>query len=500
MEVTIDREIQAGTQVPICLRFVMAKKLDNDVDAVSYEEEWLVSRQRVVKAKNAVWFFVPKLRKELAYWTTQLSNLKTLKARDFGSGDWDVIALKDLFRNPKTIRFLNDCAQASATEIKLAFTKDSIRDVFVDVNTQEFVVKLQGVIAPTEDEIPARLKLYNVVFGFLRAFRFLSNGGELVHSLNTSTDIIAKGLFLTTRDRLYEILDAGKVPFRVALLEPIAYVYKGEDEEDYDGGSEQLSNDLLLKLEYDRALVGYNLVSAVSRQSGADRNRILGDGNTVLLTTLDRDDGGGPPRWHTHVCIGQRILEFKTRNTDIARLLSPISETGSPLPWAVDIQNKRVYLINSLEHIKMPAEAMLGFGATPRLVPIPDGRQNPYEYVYDMHDPAGKLGRIYEKFNVGRFFGVGDPSESNQVLYELGPKIGSIVRIDGKEQVETLDQMLDRVLGDSLKVWMERYDGTRELVDRPTLQSAIGKLTAGAAMLVGGLPLYQVRILIERRI
>lgn len=516
----MDMEIRAGAQVPVTLRFTSAKQLDNDVAAVSYEQEWLLSRQKVVKAKNAMWFFVPKLIQELNYWKRQLAALKNLKTQVFGSGKWDVPAVKDLFQNPLTFKFINECAAASEIEVKLDFNVEGVQDVYQDRETQEFVIRLIATIKETDDAVPTSLHLYNVLFGFLRAFRILTNGGELVHSLGTRTQIISEGLFLTTRDRLYEILDNGGVPFRVALLEPFAYIYKttaGDDDEDYDGGADQLVHTLTHKIKYIRAHVGYNLVNDMTRFSGATNNRILGDGNSILLTTESQNDNGGQPFWDTHMHIGERILTFKTRNALIARLLSPIGNSGVPYPWAIDIQNSRAYLMHSLESIKMPLENMIGFGAGPRVVPVPKGgEQDPYDVV--MTQSRTNSTQIRKALNVGSTFGFDGSAHEDYRTFNLGPHAPSVTRADGKEKVETIENMVQRLVSyandpayvfDSQlkevskpvikpKPWVSQSDGSRKYVTKDKLISIIRKLTAAASMNTGSQPFHAVTIVEER--
>jgi hypothetical protein len=519
---TMDTEIRAGAQVPVTLRFTSAKQLDNDVAAVSYEQEWLLSRQQVVKAKKAVWFFVPKLVKELGYWKRQLANLERLKTMVFGLGPWDVPTLNELFKNPVTLAFLNKCAAASEIDVKLKFKKGYTLDVYQDKETQEFVVRMVATIEETIGPVPTTLHLFNVVFGFLRAFRILSNGGELVHSLGTSTQVIRNGLFLTTRDRLYEILDNGGVPFRVALLEPFAYIYKtkmDDDVEDYDGGADQLVSELLHKTKYIRAHVGYNLINDMTRFSGATRNRILGDGNSILLTTKTESDNGGSPFWDTHMYIGERIITFQTRNAQIARLLSPIGNSGVPYSWAIDIKNNRAYLMHSLKSIKMPLENMIGFGAGPRVVPVPKGgEQDPYDLVMTLSDTNKNLTQVRTALNIGSHFGFDGSAHSDYREFNLGPHTQSLVKIDGKERLDTIEGMVNRLQGDANnpihvfnsqlkqiskpvvepKPWVADQSGARMYVTKDKLVCIIRKLTAAASMNTGSQALYAVTIVEER--
>ena len=517
----LDPEIRANAQVPLTLRFVSAKRLDNDIDAVSYEQEWLQSRQMVVKAKNILWFFVPKLSRELNYWKRQLAALKTLQAQIFGSGEWDVLALSELFRNPTTLTFLNECALASEIPVQLEFKPGCVKDVYQDRQTREFVVRMLGVVRETEEPVPASVHMYNVVFGFLRAFRVLSNGGELVHALGTSTQLISHGLFLTTRDRLYEILDNGGVPFRVALLEPHAHIYKtrwNEDgDEDYDGGAGQIAQQRIHTTKYIRAHVGYNLINDMTRFSGATNNRILGDGSSILLTIKRDTDNGGVPVVDTHMYIGDRILTFQTRNAIIFRLLSPIGNSGVPYPWALDHVYKHAFLFNTLEHIKMPVENTIGFGAAPKLVPVPKGEIDPYDIVYHRHS-GPKLARTRKALNIGAMFGFGGASNEDHSQFFLRPHIQSVVRVDGKEKVETIEDMVDRlehVVNDPVHVidppphsnttprveskpWIYTLDGNRKYVSKQELIDTIRKLTMAAAMDTGSQPLSNVEIVEER--
>ena len=489
-----DQLLEPGTKVSLHLRFISSPIVDNDVPSVSYEEEWLCNRKNGVKAKNAFWFFVPKLNADMAVWKNSLKALNKVKQIKFGSTPWDAIRLKELFQTDDTIELLNAIAQTSDCPIKLQFNNESVQDVFKDIKTQEYVVKLESTLLPADELIPITLRLFNVVYGFLRSFRRSTSGGELIHSLPALPTLLndMNGLFLTTRDRLYDILNNGGTRFKVALLEPEAYIYKmqwedGDNDigdEELDGGSDQLlTSHLLLRVPYARAYVGINLGNSMTRGSKVSK-RIEGDGNCIVLTL--------PTPSNRHVVIGARIYEFRTRDVIFERLLISIGNYGECYPWLLD-GNGRVYLLNNMQSFSVKEEDKVGFGATLNILPIPSNTSDPYDVSMQVEYSGQGLDQILFALKLGKHFGFG---RSVHVLDAFKPiyyltNNGQTVKSTISDQVTRLE----KETSNKASPWIEQPDGSRKTVTRKELIQVLKKVRAAADMMLGMQPFYKVRII-----
>ena len=509
-----DATLEQDTPIPICLRFIASPVMDNSVSQISYEEEWLKSRKIAVKAKNAFWFLVPKLNQEIAMWDRSLANLNQIKMMQFGANDWNLPDLTTLFQEPSTIDFFNSVP--TNDPVRLCF--ENVQTVTFDQDTNEFVVKLNAKLDIVDSTVPLNMRLFNVVFRWLRAFRQLTNGGELTHAIDFDTTH-KYGLFLSTRDRLYEILDKGGVSFRVALLEPDAYIYRGAwgaDAEEYDGGGDQfVDNPLLLRVPYKRAFVGFNLICDMSRASGASKNRIVGDGNTIVLTLPTK-----PPAFDRHLVVGQRIYEFRTREQQIARLMSPIGVDGTSFPWLVNRQGNRVFLLNQFRSIRASPDQAMGFGSTPEIVPAPEGELDPYTFLVTKQRGV-QMDEIRTKLGVGVLYGFEGSAPLEEREFALDPVPTTVQRKETQEQFQTLDEFVQKrqdkanrralaldtekqqvVEHETVFVepnpWIEQPDGQHKNISRQELQTYLNQITVAFEMLVASQPFYKVRFVESR--
>ena len=528
--------VKPGQDVEVILRFSTGPRIDHNLHGYSYEQEWIRNRIKAAKGEKLFWFFVPSVNREIACWSKQLKNLEALEAISYGTQEWTVPQVKQFFQSDPVHELLNKACnpilepvlQSVPFNCKLHFESAFVIDVYKDLVTQEFVVKLKGTTQSTSTS-NERVDLFTLLYTFMRNLRLLSSGGELVHLFRESdkSGVHELGpLFLTTRDRVYNIWDNGSIPFRVHLLEPFAYVFEVQYNEDLDVEGYRWS----LKIPYARALVGINLDNSMTRFSGSVKNRAFNDGNSIVLTLPNREEAGprSPPFEDRHIWIGEYILEFYTKDESLVRLLSPIGNSGVPYPWILSDTN-RVYLPKELMSFPIPYGQELGFGATPQIVRIPDDALDPYLFMWEREQSSAKLDKMRKQLGVGKTFGfTGSNPDSEQ--YQLKPYNPTVVTVkDDKgaekgrnvQRLETLEDAYKRwadasnsptlIYDDKNKEfierdrppiepvpWIEQADGTRKDTTKEELMSILESLTELYNMSIKSLPLYKPRILVTR--